>query len=111
MVYLSVCLWPAIWAGLYKLIGALFSVSSFLEQFGSQHDSFSLLAATQVSDQVYYASQVIYWAAVVACPGITGLVGFFGGQWLMSSREDHVPSSVQQTVQTASIATSLSRGH
>ncbi|MBY0316349.1 MAG: hypothetical protein K2Q26_12555 [Bdellovibrionales bacterium] len=110
MVYITVCLWPAIWAALYNLVGSLFSAPELLEKLGAENDAFSLLAATQINDQVYYASQVIYWAAAVACPGITSMVGFFGGQWLMSSREDHAPVAVQQAMQTTSTAVLIGKG-
>ncbi len=109
VVYVTICLWPSIWAALYNLIGALFNVPVLLERLGSGNDTFSLLAAQQINDQVYYASQVIYWAAAVACPSLTTLVGFFGGQWLMSGREDHAPIAIQQAAQTTSTAVLLGK--
>lgn len=109
LVYVTICLWPSIWAALYNLIGALFNVPVLLERLGSSNDTFSLLAAQQINDQVYYASQVIYWAAAVACPSLTTMVGFFGGQWLMSGREDHAPIAIQQAAQTTSTAILLGK--
>lgn len=109
IVYVTICLWPSIWAALYNLIGALFNVPVLLERLGGEGDTFSLLAAKQINDQVYYASQVIYWAAAVACPSLTALVGFFGGQWLMSGREDHAPMAIQQAAQTTSTAVLLGK--
>lgn len=109
MVYLSVCLWVPIWTGLYHLLTNVFVVPETMKLFGSLSDSYSLYSAMLISDQAYYISSVISWAQVAVGPGLSAMVGFFGGQWLLSSRGDHMPVAIQQ-VTDASITASRVAG-
>ncbi|MGE3682713.1 MAG: hypothetical protein AB7G93_13390 [Bdellovibrionales bacterium] len=103
LVYTSLCLWAPLWTGLYKLITNVFVVPDMTASFGRMTDSFSMYSAMLISDQAYYISSVISWAQIAVGPGLTGLVGFFAGQWLLSSKEDHVPTAIQQVANTAVI--------
>ena len=108
-LYLSVCLWPPLWTGLYKLITNVFVVPDMMKSFGQMTDSYSMYSAMLISDQAYYIASVISWAQIAVGPGLTGLVGFFAGQWLLNSREDHLPVPIQQVVQTAATGTSIAK--
>lgn len=107
LVYTSICLWPPLWTGLYKLITNVFVVPDVMQSFGRMGDTFSMYSAMLISDQAYYISSVISWAQIAVGPGLTGLVGFFAGQWLLHSREDHMPSAIQQVANTASMGAGL----
>jgi hypothetical protein len=107
LVYLSLCLWQPLWTGLYKLITNVFVVPDVMQSFGQMGDSFSMYSAMLISDQAYYISSVISWAQIAVGPGLTGLVGFFAGQWLLQAREDHTPVAINQVVNTASAGVSI----
>lgn len=104
MVYLSVCLWVPVWTGLYHLITNVFAVPEVIKGFGQMTDSFSLYSALLISDQAYYISSVISWAQVAVGPGLSAMVGFFAGQWLLNSRSDHMPVALQQVTEVSTTA-------
>lgn len=103
-VYLSVCLWVPLWTGLYHLLTNVFVVPEVMEYFGKMTDAYSLYSAMLINDQVYYMSSVISWAQIAVGPGLSAMVGFFAGQWLLSSREDHMPQAIQQVTQVSTTA-------
>lgn len=101
MVYLSVCLWVPIWTGLYHLLTNVFVVPETMKLFGQMTDSYSLYSAMLISDQAYYISSAISWAQIAVGPGLSAMVGFFAGQWLLSSRGDHMPVAIQQVTEAS----------
>lgn len=101
LVYTSVCLWVPIWTGLYHLITNIFTVPEVMKHFGQMTDAYSLYSAMLISDQAYYISSVISWAQVAVGPGLSAMVGFFAGQWLLSSRGDHMPVALQQVTEAS----------
>jgi hypothetical protein len=100
-VYASLCVWPAIWIGLSKLLTNVFAVPDILSQFGAFNDGFSVFAAGLINEQASYIASAILWAQIAVGPGLTGIVGFFAGQWLLSSREDHLPTPIQEVTNIA----------
>jgi hypothetical protein len=100
-VYTSLCLWPPLWTGLSKLITNVFAVPDIVSKFGQFNDGFSVYAANMINEQAYYIYSVISWAQISLGPAITGLVGFFAGQWLLSSREDYLPGPMRQVTNVA----------
>jgi len=103
-VYLSVCLWVPLWTGLYHLLTNVFVVPEVMEYFGKMTDAYSLYSAMLINDQVYYISSVISWAQIAVGPGLSAMVGFFAGQWLLSSRGDHMPVAIQQVSEVSTTA-------
>lgn len=100
-VYLSVCLWVPMWTGLYHLLTNVFVVPEVMKNFGRMTDAYSLYSAMLIGDQAYYVSSVIGWAQVAVGPGLSAMVGFFAGQWLLSSRADHTPVAIQQVAEAS----------
>ncbi len=105
MVYLSVCLWVPIWTGLYHLLTNVFVVPETMKLFGQLTDSYSLYSAMLIGDQAYYISSVISWAQIAIGPGLSAMVGIFAGQWLLSSRGDHMPVAIQQLSEASTSVT------
>ena len=101
MVYLSVCLWVPLWTGLYHLLTNVFVVPDVMSNFGRLTDAYSMYSAQLINDQVYYISAVISWAQIAVGPGLSAIVGFFAGQWLLSNRGDHMPAAIQQVAEVS----------